>query len=316
MNFIKTLIQNRKLVFGLGKSDFKNRFANTSLGSIWGFLQPFVFMLTYVIVFQYILKVGSSGNYPYVSWYLPAMAMWMTVNDTIINASNSIRAYSYLVKKVVFPVDTIPLISIISSSFVSMFLFVIAIVVSSIFGYVPNFLILIYAIFAAYCFIIAFTRFTSAIVTLVPDFSQLLNIVMQLFFWFTPIIWNIQMLAEQPWVARILQCIPFTYLVSAARQAFIGENIITKGYGIYTLIFWVIISSNFSNPFISCWRSRLCGAVATHKSHFSIVNGVSIFAVGYIVKCVVHLECISVYVVSVAVGYFRMVRKRSPPCFP
>ena len=27
-----------------------------SLGSIWGFLQPFIFMLTYVIVFQFILK--------------------------------------------------------------------------------------------------------------------------------------------------------------------------------------------------------------------------------------------------------------------
>ena len=240
MEFIKSIIKNRKIIWGIGKNDFKNRFASTSLGSLWGFLQPFVFMLTYVIVFQYILKVGSSGDYPYVSWYLPAMAMWMTINDTIINASNSIRAYSYLVKKVVFAVDTIPVISIISSSFVSMFLFFIAIVVSSIFVYVPNFLILIYAIFAAYCFIIAFTRFTSAIVTVLPDFSQLLNIIMQLFFWFTPIIWNIQMLEGHPLIAKILQCIPFTYLVSAARQAFIGEDIITKGYGIYTLVFWVI----------------------------------------------------------------------------
>ena len=96
MNFIKTAMKNRKLIFKLGKNDFKNRFANTSLGAIWGFLQPFVFMITYVIVFQYILKVGSSGDYPYVSWFLPAMSMWMTVNDTIINASNSIRAYSYM----------------------------------------------------------------------------------------------------------------------------------------------------------------------------------------------------------------------------
>ena len=111
MDFIKALIQNKKVVWGIGKNDFKNRFANTSLGAIWGFLQPFVFMITYVIVFQYILRVGSSANYPYVSWFLPAMSMWMTVNDTIINASNSIRCYSYLVKKVVFPVDIIPIIS-------------------------------------------------------------------------------------------------------------------------------------------------------------------------------------------------------------
>lgn len=240
MGFIKEIIQNRKIIWGIGKNDFKNRFANTSLGAIWGFLQPFVFMITYVIVFQYILKTGSAGNYPYVCWFLPAMSMWMTVNDSIINASNSIRAYSYLVKKVVFPVDVIPVIAVISSSFVSIFLFIISIVVSSLFGYIPNVFILLYALFAAYCFILSLTRFTSAIVTVLPDFSQLLNIVMQLFFWFTPIIWNIQMLATHQTILRVLQCIPFTYLVSSVRQAFIGENIITKGYGFYTIVFWLI----------------------------------------------------------------------------
>ena len=240
MEFIKELIKNRGIIWGIGKNDFKNRFANTSLGAIWGFLQPFVFMITYVIVFQYILKTGSAGNYPYVCWFLPAMAMWMTVNDSIINASNSIRAYSYLVKKVVFPVDVIPVIAIISSAFVSIFLFVISIIVSSLFGYIPNMFIFVYALFAAYCFIIAFTRFTSAIVTVLPDFSQLLNIVMQLFFWFTPIIWNIQMLAGHQTFLKVLQCIPFTYLISAIRQAFIGENIITKGHGFYTFVFWFI----------------------------------------------------------------------------
>lgn len=240
MDFIKTVIKNRKIIWGIGKNDFKNRFANTSLGAIWGFLQPFVFMITYVIVFQYILKVGSAGNYPYVSWFLPAMSMWMTINDTIISASNSIRSYSYLVKKVVFPVDTIPVISIIASAFVSLFLFLISVVVSSCFGYVPNLLILAYALFAAYCFIIAFTRFTSAVVTVLPDFSQLLNIMMQIFFWFTPIVWNLQMVAGHPTIQRLLQCIPFTYLIGCARQAFIHENIITKGYGFYTIVFWVI----------------------------------------------------------------------------
>ena len=124
MEFIKTLLKNRKLVFSLGKNDFKNRFASTSLGSIWGFLQPFVFMITYVIVFQYILKTGSAGNDPYVVWFLPGMAIWQCLNDSIMSASNSIRSYSYLVKKVVFPVDTIPIISIIASSFVALFLFI------------------------------------------------------------------------------------------------------------------------------------------------------------------------------------------------
>ena len=45
MEFIKSLIKNKRLVYQLGKNDFKNRFAGTSLGAIWGFVSPFVFIL-------------------------------------------------------------------------------------------------------------------------------------------------------------------------------------------------------------------------------------------------------------------------------
>lgn len=243
MEFFKTLWKNKKLVFQLGKNDFKNRFASTSLGSIWGFLQPFVFMLTYVIVFQYILKTPSSGSEPYAVWFIPGMAMWQTLNDSIISASNSIRSYSYLVKKVVFPIDTIPVISIVASAFIGIFLFIIANVVCIAFGYIPNILMEIYMIIAAYALIIAITRLTSAVTTLVPDFSQLLNILMQLFFWFTPVVWNLGMLTGHGTLLKIVKCMPFTYLVTGFREVFIDGNIVTQGHGIYTIVFWVITAA-------------------------------------------------------------------------
>jgi len=135
VEFFKDIIKNKKLIMQLGKNDFKNRFANTSLGAIWGFLQPFIFMLTYAIVFQFILKAGSGGDYPYAVWFFPGMTMWQWINDSIMSASNSIRTYSYLVKKVVFPVNIIPVISIVASSFVGLFLIVIATVICIIWIY-------------------------------------------------------------------------------------------------------------------------------------------------------------------------------------
>lgn len=239
MEFFKILFKNRKLAMQLGKNDFRNRFAGTSLGTLWGFAQPFVFMLTYVIVFQYILKTGSSGEYPYVVWFLPGMSIWMFCNDAINAASNSIRNYSYLVKKVVFPVDIIPIISLTSSSFIGIFLMVISIIVSVIYGYIPNFINIIYILICALMFIIALTRFTSALTTIVPDFSQLLTILMQLFMWFTPIIWNLSMLSED--FRKIFKAFPFTYLVEGFRQAFMeSSTIINENNFIYTIIFWVI----------------------------------------------------------------------------
>ena len=108
------------------------------------------------------------------------------------------------------------------------------------FGYIPNILQIIYIIISAYAFIIAVTRFTSAIATLVPDFSQLLSIIMQLIFWFTPIIWNLVMISEYPIVEKIVCCMPFTYLVTGFRQSFLQGNIIFEWHGIYTIVFWTI----------------------------------------------------------------------------
>ncbi len=240
MDFIKTLIENRKLAFQLGKNDFRNKFANTSLGAIWGFVSPFIFMLTYVIVFQYILRTGSAGSDPYLVWFLPGMSMWMFLNDSIINASNSIRSYSYLVKKVVFPIDIIPVISLTSSSFIGLFLFVISIVACACYGYIVNIFKLIYFIFAAYCLIISITRITSAISTLVSDFSQLLTVLMQICMWLTPIMWNLSMLDGHRTLYTIMKALPFSYLVTGFRECFISGNILTENGGMFTIIFWII----------------------------------------------------------------------------
>lgn len=242
MDFIKTVWKNKKMILKLGINDFKNKFARTSLGSLWGFIQPLVMMLTYAIVFEYILKVGESDGKPFAVWYFPAMTMWLFINDSINNVSNSIVAYSYLVKKIVFPVDTIPVISLISTSINSIFLIVVTFVICAIYGVFPNVLVAIYFIICAVCFLVGVTRFTSAVATLVPDFSQLITVIMQLAFWFTPIIWNISMVEgyANGLIANLIKCLPFSYLVMGFRQAFVGGDILTEKHALYTIIFWII----------------------------------------------------------------------------
>lgn len=66
MEFINEIFKNKRLIFQLGKNDFKNKFANTSLGAIWGFVQPFIFILTYAIVFQFIIKTNYTSDIFYV----------------------------------------------------------------------------------------------------------------------------------------------------------------------------------------------------------------------------------------------------------
>lgn len=243
MDFIKSVINNRKLILQLGLNNLKNRFANTSLGVIWGFIQPFVFMFTYAIVFQFILKAGNSGNDPYVVWFIPGMSIWQFINESILAGSSSIRNFSYLVKKVVFPVEVIPVISFVSSAIVGFFLMLVSVAICLAFGYYPNLIKFIYIVIASSCLIIAIVRITSAISTLVPDFEQLLSVAMQLLFWFTPVIWGIERITASsvPFLAKIINFMPFAYLVNGFRSVFIStENVLTQNNCIYTIFFWVI----------------------------------------------------------------------------
>lgn len=241
MEFINEIFKNKRLIFQLGKNDFKNKFANTSLGAIWGFVQPFIFILTYAIVFQFIIKTNYTSDIPYVIWFIPGIAMWMVINESILSASSSIRSYSYLVKKVVFPVDIIPLITLVSSSFVSLFLIIISIIICIFGGYFPNLLLLLYILVSSYCLIISFTRLTSAISALIPDFLQLLNVLMQLLFWFSPIVWNLGMISGYGILEKIMKCNPITYLIEGMRACYVDGSFFAHFGWIYTIIFWIIV---------------------------------------------------------------------------
>ena len=57
-------------------------------------------------------------------------------------------------------------------------------------------------------------------------------------FWFTPIMWNINMVSGYPVLETIIKCMPFSYLVTGFREVFIGGNIFSENHFVFTLIFW------------------------------------------------------------------------------
>ena len=49
---LKNVIKNRSLVWSLAKDDFKKKFAGSSLGVVWAFVQPVITVLLYWFVFE------------------------------------------------------------------------------------------------------------------------------------------------------------------------------------------------------------------------------------------------------------------------
>src|SRR5215475_5014209 len=54
--FLRNLIERRSLLFQLVRRDFDQRFVGSAIGWIWGLIHPLVLLLSWVFVFQILLK--------------------------------------------------------------------------------------------------------------------------------------------------------------------------------------------------------------------------------------------------------------------
>ena len=118
-SFLKELISNKKIIITLSINDFKSKFSGSYFGIFWAFMQPIVTVLIYVFVFQIGFKAAPlDNNFPYVLWLIAGIVPWFFISESINLASSSLIDYNYLVKKVVFNIDILPLVKINSAWFV------------------------------------------------------------------------------------------------------------------------------------------------------------------------------------------------------
>lgn len=127
-NMLKEIISNRKLIWDLSKNDFKTRFAGSYLGIIWAFVQPIVTVLVYWFVFEKGMHASginlrSGITAPFVLWLIAGLVPWFFFQEVLSGGTNALMEYSYLVKKVVFQIDILPIIKLISALFVHLFFY-------------------------------------------------------------------------------------------------------------------------------------------------------------------------------------------------
>ncbi|MGG7153662.1 ABC transporter permease, partial [Clostridium neonatale] len=138
-NLVKDLYLNKRLIWNLSKNDFKTKYAGSYLGIIWAFIQPIVTILVYWFVFEFGLKAGSPiENVPFVLWFMAGLIPWFFFQEALMNATNCMMEYSYLVKKVVFKISILPIVKIISALFVHLVFIGFLFLVASIYGFYPS----------------------------------------------------------------------------------------------------------------------------------------------------------------------------------
>lgn len=236
----KNLKNNKNLIMKLGFNDFKTKYASSYLGIIWGFINPLITILVYWFVFQVAFKSGDMDGAPFILWFLCGIVPWFFFSEALNSATNSFIEYSYLVKKVKFNVDILPFIKIISSLFVHLFFVVVTFAVMALYGYYPNIynIQVLYYLFCMIMLVFSITVFTSSVVLFFRDLGQIISIIVNVGFWFTPIGWNVNIVPIQ--LQIFLKMNPMFYIVQGFRDSFVANNYFwERPY--QTVYFWFFV---------------------------------------------------------------------------
>jgi lipopolysaccharide transport system permease protein/teichoic acid transport system permease protein len=236
---LKSLYDSRVLLWQMTKQDFRQRYIGSYLGVFWAFIQPAITIFIVWFVFQVGFKSMPVHNFPFVLWLVCGMIPWLFFNDSIMGATNSIMANSFLVKKVVFRVSLLPMIQICSALLVHLFFVAVLFLMFAAYGYMPSLynLQVFYYLFAMLCFIFGLSLITSSLVVFMKDIGQAIAMILQFGFWGTPIFWNINIIPAQYQV--FLKLNPLFYVIEGYRESFIYHEWFWN-LGYMTIYFWLV----------------------------------------------------------------------------
>ena len=190
-SLLKELVAKRKLIWELSKADFRKRFVGSYFGVVWMFIQPIVTVLIYWLIFGPIgfKSAPPVPNASYVQWLIPGIAPWFFFSEALNCGTGCLQEYNYLVKKVVFNISVLPVVKIISAMFVHAFFVLFTIVLYAAYGKFPDlyYLQIIYYSGCVFMLVLGLSYATSAIVIFFRDLTQIINIVLQVGVWLTPV---------------------------------------------------------------------------------------------------------------------------------
>lgn len=240
------LNNNKVLIWNLSRNDFKTKYAGSYLGITWAFIQPIVTILIYWFVFGFGLKAGSPiKDVPFILWFMAGLVPWFFFQEALLNATNCMIEYSYLVKKVVFKISILPIVKIISALFVHLVFIGFLFVVAAIYGFYPSqyTIQLIYYSFCTFCIVLSISYTTSAIVIFFKDLGQIINIFLQIGMWMTPIMWSYTIVPGR--IQWIIKLNPMYYIVEGYRDTIINHVWFYQRY-FQTVYFWAITLGLFA----------------------------------------------------------------------
>lgn len=233
------------------KSEFKGRFARSKLGALWMILNPLAQATIFAIVLSEVLAAklpNVDSKSAYAVYLMAGLAAWGLFAEIMSRCTTVFIDYSNTLKKIAFPRLCLPFIVGGSALLNHVLLLLATLFVFICLGHYPNSAWLVLPI--GMLLIVLFSFGLGIILGLLNVFSrdvgQVFTIVLQLWFWLTPVVYMSSTLP--PRFARILELNPMTSLVRIYQDALlygkfpVWEHLLFPfmvGGGLFLFAFWI-----------------------------------------------------------------------------
>ena len=109
---LRTLLRYRGLIQTLVARDLKARYRGSVLGFFWSFVNPLLLLLVYSFVFKYVLPNKNPSAEPYSLFLFCGLLPWTWFASSLTEASNVLISGGNLIKKVLFPAEVLPVVTV------------------------------------------------------------------------------------------------------------------------------------------------------------------------------------------------------------
>jgi len=203
------------------KNDLRTRFARSRLGATWMILQPLAQGAIYALVLARVLGSrlpGTHNKYAYVIYLLAGLVGWNLFSEVITRCLTIFVDNASLMKKMVFPRICLPLIVSGSCLLNNLFLLVATAAIFVLIGNEPGWMWLWLPVLIAITllFALGLGLILGVLNVFIRDVAQVMNVVMQLWFWLTPIVYAVNILPGS--FANILRLNPMYAICSSYQQ--------------------------------------------------------------------------------------------------
>lgn len=221
MNPVEQLFVHRDKLFSLVSKNLKSKFAGSALGFLWAFLNPLLLALIVSYVFTHIFQTQEK-NLPL--FIIAGILPWAFFAGSLQEAAVSIPSQASLLKQFSLPREFIPLSCVLTN-----FIFLLwgLLVMAPFFAAADDSVImrlpwLMGVLFLHLLFTGGLSLMLSAAYVSFRDVSQILNTVMMLWLWLTPVFFSTEMMSKEN---RILfEWNPVTPFIHLYRSALLGTD--------------------------------------------------------------------------------------------